>query len=51
MLSYLFHEMTLTSTSCAWVVNIQAFEGFARISHILIVLSTEQLAKTYTEIL
>ena len=43
--------MTLTSASCALVVNIQAFDGFARISHILIVLSTEQLAKTYAGIL
>lgn len=44
---YLFQEMTLTSASCACVVIMQAFEGAARASHIRIVRSTEQDAKTW----
>ena len=42
----LFQEMTFTSASCAWVVSMQALEGFALASHILIVLSTEHDANT-----
>lgn len=43
----LFQEMTLTSASCACVVSMQALEGFALASHILIVLSTEHDANTW----
>lgn len=45
--SDLFHEMTFTSASCACVVSMQALEGFALASHILIVLSTEHDANTW----
>lgn len=44
---HLFQEITLISAWWAWVVNMHALDGFARTSQILIVLSTEQLAKTY----
>ena len=44
--SDLFHEITFTSESCACVVSMQALEGFALASHILIVLSTEHDANT-----
>ena len=44
--SDLFQETTFTSASCACVVSMQALAGFARASHIRIVLSTEHDAKT-----
>jgi len=44
--SDLFQEITFTSASCACVVSMQALEGFALASHILIVLSTEHDANT-----
>jgi len=43
----LFQEITFTSASCACVVSMQALEGFALASHILIVLSTEHDANTW----